>query len=166
MIKIEVTGGERVIAWLEDLPNRVRAELVRQMRTDAYDLKTYIVTTKLSGQVLNRRTGNLAGAVNFRVEENEGGVSGIVAISRAAVPYAAIHEYGGTIKHPGGTAYMVGDWGSIFIANARSIAASLPRTRPHSIPMPARSYMRSALFDRRDRIVSNIEAAVQRGLKK
>ena len=166
MIQIEIVGSDKVVAWLGSLNERVKAEVTQQMRLDAYDLQTYIVTQKLAGQVLRRRSGNLAAAVGYRVEEQANGVIGIVAVSKETIPYAAIHEYGGTIKHPGGTAYMVTASGSLFIANANPISQSLPRTRAHAIPMPARSYMRSALADRRDIIVQHIEAAVRRGLAK
>ena len=62
--------------------------------------------------------------------------------------YSAIHEFGGTIEHPGGTAFFVRDGGlAVFVTNQTADRFSaihgrqLPRTKPHSITMPARPFM-------------------------
>lgn len=67
--------------------------------------------------------------------------------------YGVLHEYGGTIKHPGGTAYFTKDGKTRFVSNdsaAKYFAKTgreLPRTKAHSITMPARPYLRPGIKD-------------------
>lgn len=56
---------------------------------------------------------------------------------------AAVQEFGATINHPGGTAYKIGpDGKAIFVANSAPGAAALPKTKPHTIVIPPRPFMR------------------------
>jgi phage gpG-like protein len=75
------------------------------------------------------------------------GSDGAVGIRYGSkVPYAAIHEYGGTINHPGGTAYFMAGEGRIgFVSNAKA-TSDMPRTKPHAITIPARAYLGPALI--------------------
>lgn len=66
--------------------------------------------------------------------------------------YGLLHEYGGTIPHPGGTPYIVVEGGKavfVSIGKAQEIEAKtgrkLPVTKPHSITMPARPFLRPGL---------------------
>lgn len=66
--------------------------------------------------------------------------------------YGLLHEYGGTIPHPGGTPYIVVEGGKavfVSIAKAQEIEAKtgrkLPVTKPHSITMKARPFLRPGL---------------------
>ena len=66
-------------------------------------------------------------------------------------PYAAIHQFGGIISHPGGTPYIVlGEKGARFISKKKEAKlrakkgfkeGSIKYTGPHKIKMPARPYM-------------------------
>lgn len=53
------------------------------------------------------------------------------------VPYAAIHEYGGTISHPGSSKRQA------FVVDGRLVVTNF--TKPHSIPIPKRPYLEPAL---------------------
>lgn len=65
-------------------------------------------------------------------------------IDLEVVPYARIHEFGGTINHPGGTPYFIGkDGRAKFVKKANG--AGLPKTKPHPIEIPARPYITPAL---------------------
>jgi phage gpG-like protein len=57
------------------------------------------------------------------------------------VPYAQIHQEGGTINHPGGTPYFFDKKKNKAIFVSKKNGANLPVTRPHKIPMPRRQYM-------------------------
>lgn len=66
--------------------------------------------------------------------------------------YGLLHEYGGTIPHPGGTPYIVVEGGKavfVSIGKAQEIEAKtgrkLPVTKPHSITMKARPFLRPGL---------------------
>lgn len=108
----------------------------------------------------NSDTGSLANSIE--VEQ--------LAPLRAQVvvhsPYGAIQELGGTINHPGGTAYFIGDDGlAVFVSNDSPAAATLPRTKPHTITLPERPYMRPAAAKNRESGKRLMEAAVDRVLK-
>ena len=62
----------------------------------------------------------------------------------SSVPYAAIHEYGGTINHPGGTPYMIVDDGRVLFLK-KGDPRAVRTTRAHAITMPARPYLAPAL---------------------
>lgn len=60
--------------------------------------------------------------------------------------YAAIHQFGGTIKHPGGTRYVVVNAVAMFVSNAFMGPVS-GITKPHPIPMPARPFLGASESD-------------------
>lgn len=65
--------------------------------------------------------------------------------------YGALHEKGGTIKHPGGTAYRIIKGKARFVSNEKAAAyfgktgKELPRTKPHSITMPKRPFLKPGI---------------------
>jgi hypothetical protein len=65
------------------------------------------------------------------------------------IKIAATHEFGGTINHPGGTAYktiaLPGQIKAVFISNSEADSFDR-RTKPHSIKIPQRPFMRMS-FD-------------------
>lgn len=68
----------------------------------------------------------------------------------SSVVYAAIHEYGGSINHPGGTAYMGIPNGKglvTFLKKAGTYPSEAKFTKPHKITMPARPYLAPAIED-------------------
>jgi hypothetical protein len=79
--------------------NRVYRHLDRFFGREGQKIATHIVKTKLSGQLLGRRTGQLAQGT-IGLAERRGGVPGLrVGVLRGpAIAYAGIHEHGGTIR--------------------------------------------------------------------
>lgn len=62
------------------------------------------------------------------------------------LPYARIHNEGGTIQHPGGTAFFPKAGKIVYVSNrvAGNLATAgrkLPRTRPHIIRIPQRKFL-------------------------
>jgi phage gpG-like protein len=85
----------------------------------------------------------------------------------SSVKYALIHEYGGTINHPGGTPYISGDGGkAIFVKKSYSGDREVKYTKPHSIKMPARPYFEPALdkFKSNDKFKEDVKAKVLKGV--
>lgn len=65
-------------------------------------------------------------------------------VDTSIVPYAIIHELGGTIRHPGGTPYMIGRGGrAVFLRKGDPRA--IGKTRPHPIKIPARPYLKPGM---------------------
>jgi phage gpG-like protein len=165
VIGIQVLNTERVISGLNLRMDKVRTGAKSALDAWAYELAGYIKANKLSGSPLNRRSGRLSSSVHA-VDQSDADKVSAGAAAGAGVPYAKIHEYGGTINHPGGTAYFVSALlgRTFFVSNASAIAASLPRTQPHSIEMPERSYMRSGLRDKAPDGISALRAAVKEAI--
>lgn len=67
--------------------------------------------------------------------------------------YGMLHEKGGTIKHPGGTAYRMIKGRAMFVSNEKAQAYftknghELPRTKPHKIKMKKRPFLAPGLRD-------------------
>jgi phage gpG-like protein len=74
------------------------------------------------------KTLMLAGSMRQTATETEA----ILGMGRG-VPYAAIHNFGGAIKHPGSNKLQSFRIGGKWITTTH--------TRPHLIPMPKRQYM-------------------------
>lgn len=164
-ISLQITGTERVVSGMQLRVERVRAGAKSALDAWAEELASYIKANKLSGDPLHRRSGRLSASVHPVQESSADSVTGGAA-SGGNVPYARIHEYGGTIHHPGGTAFFISkDLGrAVFVSNASALAASLPRTQPHDIPMPERSYMRSSLREEAPRGLEALRAAVREAI--
>jgi phage gpG-like protein len=58
-----------------------------------------------------------------------------------SLPYASIHNEGGTIAHPGGTAFFKKDGKLVFVKNSTARGRKFPRTRPHKIGIIRRQFM-------------------------
>lgn len=160
----EVRGDQAVIAHFRAMPERLRDALRKAIFDDLIKLQRHIVTQKLAGQVLKRRTGTLAASVTpGPILEDANAIVGTIGPN---TPYARILEYGGTLKHPGGTAYLVDKDGTHFVSNdtASRLGLNLPRTRAHDIPIPAHSYMRTGLADMRQTILDDLQRAATRAL--
>jgi HK97 gp10 family phage protein len=84
----------------------------------------------------------------------------------ATARYAAIHEFGGTINHPGGTAYFFRDGKPVFVGARNAAFWQLPHTKPHPIPMPARPFMAPAARAKRKEVVTLINKAINFATKK
>lgn len=143
MLNVKFTGDRELIAKLSSMPAKLREALYR--KTVAFTLQLEAkVKAKLSGVVLNVVSGALRRSIQRDVTQGADFVRGKV-YSAGDVKYAGIHEFGGVIKHPGGTKYMMVEGKTIFVSKVLSNNLNLPVTKPHNIPMPERSYMRSSL---------------------
>ena len=94
MVNVRVEGVARAVNNLERFQNKLRQEQKKNIREASVYLMNYIQRNKLSGQVLSRRTGHLAGSIKYTVEESGTSFMGRVGSS---LEYSAIHETGGTI---------------------------------------------------------------------
>ena len=164
MLTFEIMGDKAVIAKIDNMSSTIRAALRKKITALTIKLDLHVVDDKLTGQVLNRISGALARSINWLVTEEGEAVIGKVR-SSGDVKYAAIHEFGGVIHHPGGTAYVVIGGRSVFVSNAKAAVMQVTgRTAPHDITIPKRSFLRSALADMKDEVVAGIKTAVTEGM--
>lgn len=160
MIKVEFIGFDTARAKLQSIPPNVRKSLLNYMYRVVESLRGYIITGKLSGQVLNHRTGKLWRAIHTRVDNSANSITGRV-FATSDCKYAAIHEFGGTTKPH-----------IIEARNKKALAFMMQgkkvivkRVEHPGSKMPERSYLRSALKDKRASIEDGLKQAVADGLK-
>ena len=138
MLQLSLNDG--VGPALAALPERLRVALAEKANTLAAQLQAKI-QEKLSGGVLNSKSGALAGSIVATVDDSSPDVS--VNIATGDIKYAAIHEYGGmSPPHrivPDKTRALA------FIVGGKQTFAA--RVNLPVIAMPERSYMRSSLAE-------------------
>ena len=95
MITMRVRGDKEVMRRLETMNDRIRRSLRTAIEKEAIFETGYVKRNKLSGQVLNVRTGTLRRSIAYRIESGDTFVTAKIGTN---VIYAAIHEYGGVIQ--------------------------------------------------------------------
>lgn len=143
---------EELASKAEAIVSAVRAEMVAQTG----NLLAYIKDEKLSGQLLNQRSGNLKRSGFTEVQETAESAIGYVGFGRT-VPYAAIHNYGGTIHIPEVS-------GKLMVFERGGETVFTRRHRAFDVNMPERNYLESSATERepiiREGFRDAIEAAI------
>lgn len=134
MIKIEVKPTLESQAWIDSLPNNVKQGLYKGIADAMSFVETEAKQSFGKSGNLNVRTGNLRRSIVASSKKLEGSLE-------SSAEYAAIHEFGGTIK-PKNSKYLKfvigGQWKSV-----------------KQVIMPARPFLMPAFEDNMDDI-SNI----------
>lgn len=158
-IYTEVTGVSDVVGWIQDLPDKIRTECLTSMENIVADVVGYVVSDKLSGQVLARRSGRLQASIYGSAAIQGDLVVG--EIGSKGVPYAAIQEYGGqTSPHeifPTAARALSFIWGGdrVFFAHVNHPGSK----------MPENSYLRSAILDMHEVILEEFRDGVLRAIQ-
>lgn len=147
MIKGSVNGAGEVAGKLSGVAGRTRDALRKSVSRLALEILTKVKRDKLSGQVLNVRTGRLRRSITQRVTVNGATIQGIVGTN---VEYAKFHEYGQTVKGE------LKKKREEFKAGLKASRSSLS-----SGDLPPRSFLRSALKDMEPRIREEFAQAVK-----
>lgn len=150
MLQAAIIGEKHTIDRINASVPTIRAQLRREIERLAIKLLTHVKSDKLSGQVLNVRTGRLRRSINERVEDKNGDITGFVGTN---VEYARIHEFGwrGTVtvkEH---------------LINGKS---SIVRSHTRKVNVQERSFLRSALADMASEIREGIRVAAVQGARK
>lgn len=155
MIKGEVVRGKKkpFEGTAAALRNRVRTALIRL----SIELQAYIKSSKLSGQVLKNRTGTLRRSINRKIIETPTSIQAFVGTN---VKYARPHEYGfeGTVNVREHLRLVKEAWG-------RELKMPVWATvKPHQreVRLPERSFLRSALLDKRSKILTELNVAINK----
>lgn len=145
-----------IIDNLNDTLSQIDEQVLSVLVLASEELAKYIITQKLSGQVLNRRTGKLQESVSaYEASRESFQYTMIVAQDEEIAPYGPIHEFGGHVPErvaQSGSAlhWLDPDGKDVFAMRARAF------------DMPIRSYMRSALEENDAHIQEMVREAVQR----
>jgi len=151
---LDLSLNDTASAALAAMPERIAAALAAKANVLATELQAKI-QRKLSGDVLNRKSGALAGSISVTTDDPSAGISVHIAAS-ADVKYAAIHEFGGTIPPH----QIVPDKAralAFLVGSKQTLAA---RVLMPAVTMPERSYMRSSLAEMAEEIREELTGAV------
>src|SRR5215831_18666964 len=158
MLTFNMVGDQALIAKLNAYSGRAREELKHSVTKLALLLEQK-VKYKLSGSVLNVRTGALRASIFHEITETKTGVFGKVG-SSGDVKYAGIHEFGGrTAAH-----LILPVKANVlhFFVGGKEVFAR--RVNHPGSQMPERSFLRSSLSDMKEQIVREMQDAVRRGM--
>jgi len=155
MIDGRILGGDAIADRLAALPGAVREGLARALTRVSLDLVA-AAQQKLSGAVLQSRSGALLGSLTADVSVEAGAVAMTVG---SDLPYAAFQEYGfagvetvsahlRTIKEAFGRPLRGGE---------KRIAV---RAYGRKVDYPAHSFLRAALADLKPEISDALDAAL------
>jgi phage gpG-like protein len=155
MISANFLGDASALDRLKALPDAANTGLAQAIAKLGSDLQSSVQQNKLSGQVLDVRSGTLRSSIAVAVDQT---ASGITATVSTDVDYAAAQEYGFS-----GTVNVRSSLRLIKEAFGRPIAAKTIGVGAYSrrMNLPERSFLRSAL----DEMGSDISAEVQDALR-
>jgi hypothetical protein len=162
MFNISLVGDAKLTAALDAMPGAVREALITEITDLILGLQSYIVTEKLHGQVLNQRTGNLAGSIKASDTIVDGDSVRGEAFSSGDVKYAAFWEFGFHGDEQISAyqrLYKSIDDGK----GEKTIAEAKSHTR--HVSQDARSFMRTGLADQSEQIIQGLRDAVIRGMR-
>jgi len=151
--------ADQVGAGFQKIEDRFRARLAEHLYIAIGNLREYIVTQKLSGQVLHARTGNLANATQPSIYQSLDRyiLTGKVSVDSTASVYGRAHEYGAHIpervpikKHA--LHWLNASGGDVFAMHAAAF------------DLPERSFMRSSLAEFREQIINEIKKGLTEGV--
>lgn len=155
MLSIALDGADTLGARLDDLPAAVRAAVSAKAADLAERLRAHIADDKLSGQVLNAKTGALRASIGADVTIDGDRIAARV-FSGGDLKYAHIQEYGGqTPAHE-----ILPDKAKVlaFIVGGGTVFAR--RVQHPGSTLPERSYLRSSLADMAGTITAELKATV------
>jgi phage gpG-like protein len=155
MFSISVNDIYGVQEWLASLPGTLHTTLLAKSNVLTAALRQK-VDENLSGGVLQSKSGLLRDSISDFTQSTGDDITAGVSVS-GDVPYAAIQEYGGTTK-----AHI------IEATNAKALAFSMNGKQvfakyinhPGSV-IPEHAYLRSALEDMDDEIMSGLEEGLK-----
>jgi hypothetical protein len=147
--------ASRVVATLRALPAKLRTRVERAVRKNTQSLLGK-VREKLSGEVLNARSGALRDSfVETGLAAGTAAIADGVA-SDGSVPYARIQEYGGRINIPEiepRAAKVLA-----FAYGGRLVFAR--RTAAHTVEILGHGYLRASLAEQSDALIEDIRKIV------
>jgi hypothetical protein len=159
MLDVKLVGETELIAKFGLAGSLMMARVERGVVESQLRLEAIIKEQKLSGQVLNRVTGNLRASIHSApVERTATSVQGAVYSGTEVKHYALIHEFG----YDGDEEVKEHMRTVVF---GRTVAPFTVPAFTRHMHMPERSYMRSTFREQRQWIIERIDRAVAEGIR-
>ncbi len=158
MISANIIGDLAALDKLRAMRDASNSGVARAIAQLGIDLQNNVQQNKLSGQVLQARSGMLRDSIAVQIDQSDTAASATVY---SDLGYAAAQEYGFT-----GTVNVRASLRQIKEAFGRPIASETISVGPHSrrMDLPQHSFLRSALDDMAPDIGSAIEDALREAL--
>jgi phage gpG-like protein len=167
-IRATVIGSAEVSAKFARAGATVHDQVYRAVQEMGFRLLTHVKADKLSGQVLNVRTGRLRRSINMRMSD---GLDGIYAAVGTNVVYARPNEFGAVTspheivaKNAKALAFIMGVSQGAGGVGPGQMMFRKSVHHPGS-KIPERSFLRSALADMRGEILDRIQQALNQALE-
>jgi len=157
MIQGEVVGGTELVQRIGAFGPKIQGGLENAIRKLTLQLLANVKADKLSGQVLNVKTGRLRRSITQRVDG--AGTASVTGSVGTNVGYGKVHEFGGPQTIKTHMRMMTQAWGRP-VKNPRQISV-----REHIAKFPERSFLRSALADLEPKIKATLQGAVTEAIK-
>lgn len=158
MIDASVTGDERVIASIRSQYQKVITNVEQSIGRLTLKLLTRVKVNKLSGQVLNVRTGRLRRSITYVVNKTPSRITGIVGTN---VEYARAHELGfsGEVSVKAHLREIKKAWGKDITPRTVEV-----RTHSRQVNLPAKSFLRSAMEEMTPEIIQTLQQSIRQGI--
>jgi phage gpG-like protein len=165
-VTITVYGKELIAAKYGRMAGKVAEEVTVAMQDQMTQLADYVRSNKLSGDPLHRRTGKLSRSIT-----GDATLSGRYIIGRIGskgVPYAHVHEMGGTFDIPAHTrriGYNAREQRVRLLNRNNSVRAAVRSTgevmvRAHTATYPQRAFLHPSMQENQDKIITALRTAV------
>jgi HK97 gp10 family phage protein len=113
---------------------------------------------------VRKRTGTLSRSLHAEVAERT--ETTVTVEIGTDLEYAAVHEFGGEVPHPGGTPYIVIEGqGAVFMKKDGDYPEGTKFTQAHTIPIPAQPYLRPAFDEKKGEALEEISEAIRDMIK-
>jgi phage gpG-like protein len=155
MLSVTLTGADELDAKLDGLPAVILAAIAARSAALADQLLA-LVHAKLSGAVLQPRTGALAASIGVDGPRIEGDRVVTTLFSGGDLKYAAIQEYGG-VTSPHDILPLRAKALAFLAGGAVVFARIVHHPGSH---IPARSYLRSSLAEMAAQIDAGMKSAM------
>lgn len=158
MISAFLLGDGPALDRLRAMPDAARQDLARAIAKLGIDLQSNVQQNKLSGQVLQIRSGSLKQSVAVRLDQSGSAISATVSTD---LDYAAAQEYGfvGAVNVRASLRQIREAFGHPIAAKTISVGAYGRR-----MDLPERSFLRSALADMAADIGAGITDALREAI--
>jgi phage gpG-like protein len=160
MITAYLVGESELMARMSGMYPNAKKGLLEAVTRLAIQLQRNVMKDKLSGQVLNVRTGTLRRSINQLVSQTDTSTEGVVGTN---VEYAARFEYGfhgsETVKAHSRTIRKV--FGKPIDERVIQV-----RSFSRQANQPERSFLRSAMRDMESQIKTELENALKQAVKR
>lgn len=158
MIDASVIGDEQVVASIRSQYRKVITNVEQSIGRLTLKLLTRVKVNKLSGQVLNVRTGRLRRSITYKVIKTPSRITGIVGTN---VEYARIHELGfhGQVSVKAHLREIKKAWGKDITPRTVEV-----RTHSRQVNLPAKSFLRSAMEEMTPEIIQTLQQSIRQGI--